>query len=111
MSKSTASPGTEDPGSNPPNGNPPNGNTPGGSGTVDLRPGWGYGDKNHIHTGPPGHTGFNPMNDNFPSKTVTADRGNPDKSGKPEDTGKPADSGRPEGVGKPANKPDKPGKP
>ena len=20
----------------------------------DTRPGWGYGDKNHVHTGPPG---------------------------------------------------------
>jgi hypothetical protein len=22
--------------------------------TGDTRPGWGYGDKNHVHTGPPG---------------------------------------------------------
>ena len=25
---------------------------PGNSG--DTKPGWGYGDKNHVHTGPPG---------------------------------------------------------
>jgi hypothetical protein len=22
----------------------------------DTRPGWGFGDDNHVHTGPPGHT-------------------------------------------------------
>jgi hypothetical protein len=22
----------------------------------DTKPGWGYGDKNHVHTGPPGHS-------------------------------------------------------
>ncbi len=22
----------------------------------DTRPGWGYGDKNHVHTGPPGQS-------------------------------------------------------
>lgn len=22
----------------------------------ETRPGWGYGDKNHVHTGPPGQT-------------------------------------------------------
>jgi hypothetical protein len=27
---------------------------PGNSG--DTKPGWGYGDKNHVHTGPPGQT-------------------------------------------------------
>ena len=26
----------------------------GNSGTT--KPGWGFGDKNHIHTGPPGHS-------------------------------------------------------
>ncbi len=24
----------------------------------DTRPGWGFGDKNHVHTGPPGHSVF-----------------------------------------------------
>src|SRR4051812_44369814 len=28
--------------------------------TLETRPGWGYGDDNHIHTGPPGQTGDNP---------------------------------------------------
>lgn len=28
--------------------------TPGTVGTVGTRPGWGCGDKNHVHTGPPG---------------------------------------------------------
>ena len=23
----------------------------------NVRPGWGYGDKNHVHTGPPGQVG------------------------------------------------------
>lgn len=27
---------------------------PGNSG--DTKPGWGFGDKNHVHTGPPGQT-------------------------------------------------------
>jgi len=22
----------------------------------DTKPGWGFGDKNHVHTGPPGHS-------------------------------------------------------
>jgi hypothetical protein len=30
--------------------------------TLETRPGWGYGDDNHIHTGPPGQTGDNPGN-------------------------------------------------
>lgn len=24
--------------------------------TGETRPGWGYGDKNHVHTGPPGQS-------------------------------------------------------
>lgn len=28
--------------------------TPGTVGTIGTRPGWGCGDKNHVHTGPPG---------------------------------------------------------
>jgi hypothetical protein len=26
--------------------------------TGGEKPGWGYGDKNHVHTGPPGHSVF-----------------------------------------------------
>ncbi len=27
-----------------------------GAASGNTRPGWGYGDKNHVHTGPPGHS-------------------------------------------------------
>jgi hypothetical protein len=32
----------------------------GGGSELETRPGWGYGDDNHIHTGPPGQTGDSP---------------------------------------------------
>lgn len=32
----------------------------GTAGTVGVRPGWGCGDKNHTHSGPPGRPGANP---------------------------------------------------
>ena len=28
----------------------------GGNSDNNTRPGWGYGDKNHVHTGPPGQS-------------------------------------------------------
>ncbi len=31
-------------------------NDPGGNCGYAYRPGWGYGDDNHIHTGPPGQS-------------------------------------------------------
>ena len=59
------------------NTTPPGGGTDTGSdGGVppvagnDQRPGWGYGDPNHDHTGPPGQVGYNPMTPNFPGDKV-----------------------------------------
>jgi hypothetical protein len=36
------------------------GGTVGTVGTVGVRPGWGCGDKNHTHSGPPGRPGATP---------------------------------------------------
>jgi hypothetical protein len=36
--------------------------------TGDTRPGWGHGDDNHDHTGPPGQS-VNPTKEPNPSKT------------------------------------------
>ena len=33
---------------------------------ANCRPGWGYGDRNHCHTGPPGLTGNRPGKGNGP---------------------------------------------
>src|SRR5947209_1104636 len=39
------------------NGNNGNGNGNGGASSGQYKPGWGCGDKNHTHTGPPGNPG------------------------------------------------------
>ncbi len=61
----------------------------------NTRPGWGYGDKNHEHTGPPGQS-VNPSDSPKPTNTAK-----PEKTDKPEKTEKPDNTHKPDKTPKP----------
>lgn len=56
----------------PSHGHSANGGSSNVSASSNVRPGWGCGDTNHVHTGPPGGGGgFNPCLHHFVTSTAT----------------------------------------